>query len=231
VPLVVPEINPEDLHSHQGLIANPNCSTIQMVMALAPLHRVFRIRRVIVSTYQAVSGAGLQAIEELKAQTEALLSRRPAPPARAIPRRIGFNAVPQIGPFEELGYTSEEWKMVKETRRILHDDQLRITATTVRVPVINAHAESVYLECDRPVSLEEVKRIWRQAPGLEVRDEPDRYPTPIEADGRDEVFIGRIRPDPFDSHGLAFWVISDNLRKGAALNAVQIAEELIKTDE
>lgn len=228
VPLVVPEVNLEDLKRHKGLIANPNCSTIQMAMALAPIHRRFKIRRVVVSTYQAASGAGRQAVEELRAQTASLLDGHEGPPPQAIPRRIGFNAVPQIGPFEELGYTSEEWKMVKETQKILHDSSLRVTATTVRIPVVNAHCESIWLELEKPLPLQEIKEVWKSSPGLKLVDGPDQYPMPMDADGRDEVFVGRVRQDPFDPHSIVFWVVSDNLRKGAALNAVQIAEHLIR---
>ena len=226
VPLVVPEVNPEDIRLHKGLIANPNCSTIQMVVALAPLHRTAKIKRVIVSTYQAASGAGRQAIEELKDQSEAALQGKPSPTPQALPRRIAFNAVPQIGPFQEMGYTSEEWKMVKETQKIMHEPNLRVTATTVRIPVVNGHSESVYVELEKPVSPEQAAQLWKKIPGVVVAEKQDHYPMPLDANGRDEVFIGRIRCDPFDPHALTFWVVADNLRKGAATNAVQIAELL-----
>jgi len=228
VPLVIPEINPEDLQNHKGLIANPNCSTIQMAMALHPLRSQRKIRKVIVSTYQAASGAGQAAVDELKSQTSALLGNETVPTAQVLPAQIGFNAIPQIGPFQELGYTSEEWKIVKETQKIFHDPALKITATTVRIPVVTGHSESVYVEMDKPISPEEAKQLWNKAPGIQVTDGPDAYPMPSDAAGRDEVFIGRIREDPFDRNALLFWVVSDNLRKGAALNAVQIAEELVK---
>ena len=231
VPLVVPEVNPEDVKHHKGFIANPNCSTIQMVMALAPLHRSFGIRKVVVSTYQAASGAGQQAMQVLQAETSGLLKKEEIPPPQVLPQRIGFNAIPQIGPFQDSGYTSEEWKMVRETQKILHDPKLKITPTAVRIPVMNAHSESIYVEMECPVRPEEAKKAWKTMPGLVVVEETDRYPMPIDADGRDEVFVGRIRPDPFDPHALVFWVVSDNLRKGAALNAVQIAELLVKGEK
>lgn len=228
VPLVIPEINPEDLSSHQGLIANPNCSTIQMAMALHPLRRASPIRRVIVSTYQAASGAGRSAVEELKAQSEAILQGTRPPAPQALPGTIGFNAVAQIGPFQEGGYTSEEWKMVNETRKIFHDPNLRITATAVRIPVMNAHAESVYVELEKPLSPAEAVRLWKNHAGLQIWENPETSPTPHDADGQDAVFIGRIRRDPTEPRALLFWVVCDNLRKGAALNAVQIAEQLLK---
>ncbi|MBI3333701.1 MAG: aspartate-semialdehyde dehydrogenase [Candidatus Omnitrophica bacterium] len=226
VPLVVPEVNPEDLKSHQGLIANPNCSTIQMVVALGPIHRRFKIRRVIVSTYQAASGAGSKAAEALLAETAASVQGKPLPPPEALPQRIAFNVFPQIGPFQEMGYTSEEWKMVKETHKILHDDRIAITATTVRVPVVDSHCESVYFETEGPATVEELKALWRESPGVALIEEP-AYPMPVEAAHRDEVFVGRVRPDPTVKNAFSCWVVCDNLRKGAALNAVQIAELLI----
>ncbi len=227
VPLVVPEVNPEDLRGHAGLIANPNCSTIQMVMALAPVHRKFRIQRIIVSTYQAASGAGSKAVEALTAETEAAASGNPLPPPSALPQRIQGNVIPHIGPFQELGYTSEEWKLVKETQKILHEPSLSINATAVRVPVEHAHSESVYFETERPASADELKKLWRESPGLKFVEEPG-YPMPAEAAHKDEVFIGRLRPDPIQKNAFACWIVSDNLRKGAALNAVQIAELLIR---
>ncbi|MBI3318171.1 MAG: aspartate-semialdehyde dehydrogenase [Candidatus Omnitrophica bacterium] len=223
VPLVIPEINPEDAKRHEGMIANPNCSTIQMVMALAPVHRRFKIRRVIVSTYQAVSGAGSKAIEALEAQTEATVRKVALPPSDPLPQTIIQNVFPEIGSFQELGYTSEEWKMVRETQKILHDDQMAITATAVRVPVVSAHSESVYFEIEHPAALQDLKGLWRQTPGVKLVEEPS-YPMPVEAVHRDEVFIGRVRQDPFIKNAFSCWVVSDNLRKGAALNAVQIAE-------
>ena len=227
VPLVVPEVNCDDLKHHRGLIANPNCSTIQLVVALAPVHRLARLRRIIVSSYQAASGAGRQAADELKAQTRAAVEGQRLPTPQALPQQIAFNVIPQIGSFGELGYTSEEWKLVRETQKILHDEQIAITATTARVPVLNAHSEAVYFETERPVTVEELKTLWRKSPGVTLVDEP-AYPMPIQASGHDEVFIGRVRPDPTVKNAASCWVVSDNLRKGAALNAVQIAEELFK---
>jgi aspartate-semialdehyde dehydrogenase len=227
VPLVIPEVNPDDLKSHKGLIANPNCSTIQMVAALAPVHRAWKIRRIIVSTYQAASGAGSQAKEALLSETSASVKKEKLPPPAALPQQIAFNVFPQIGPFGELGYTSEEWKMVKETQKILHDASIAITATAARVPVADAHCESIYFETEKELTLESLKALWKKSPGLLLVEEPD-YPMPIQAAHRDEVFVGRVRPDPTVANAFSCWVVSDNLRKGAALNAVQIAELLVK---
>ncbi|PIQ82376.1 MAG: aspartate-semialdehyde dehydrogenase [Candidatus Omnitrophica bacterium CG11_big_fil_rev_8_21_14_0_20_64_10] len=229
VPLVVPEINPEAIGRHQGLIANPNCSTIQMVMALHPLRQKGKIRRVTVATYQAASGAGAQAVEELKTQTQALLEGKTPPPPRVMPQPLGFNVVPQIGSFGEQGYTTEEWKLVRETRKILSDDTLQIVPTVVRVPVLNGHSEAVTVEMDRPITPAQAAALWKKMPGLEVAEGNDRYPMPTGADGRDPVYIGRVRQAPDDPKTLTFWVVADNLRKGAALNAVQIAEALLKS--
>ena len=226
VPLVVPEVNAGDLAHHRGLIANPNCSTIQLVVALAPVHRAAGLARVIVASYQAASGAGRQAADELKAQAAAIAQHQPIPPAQALPHQLAFNVIPQIGPIGALGYTSEEWKLIKETRKILHDERVPITATAVRVPVVNAHAEAVYFETARPMTVAQLTALWRTSPGVALIDEP-AYPMPIQADGRDEVFIGRVRPDPTVANAFSCWVVADNLRKGAALNAVQIAEALI----
>ncbi|MBI1953538.1 MAG: aspartate-semialdehyde dehydrogenase [Candidatus Omnitrophica bacterium] len=227
VPLVIPEVNAGDLKNHKGLIANPNCSTIQMVAALAPIHRAFGLKRIIVSTYQAASGAGSKAAESLLTETSCLLADKPVPAPQALPQQLGFNVFPQIGPFEELGYTSEEWKMVRETQKILHDETIAITATTVRVPVLDAHSESIYFETVKPAGVGGIKDLWRASPGIALVEEPE-YPMPIQAAHRDEVFVGRLRPDPKIENAFACWVVSDNLRKGAALNAVQIAECLIK---
>ena len=227
VPLVIPEVNPEDLRGHKGLIANPNCATIQMVVALAPIHRKFKLRRIIASTYQAASGAGGKAVEALAAETEAAARRKPLPPPSALPQRIQGNVFPQIGPFQELGYTSEEWKLVKETQKILHDCTIAIAATTVRVPVEHAHSESVYFETEKPSTLDGIKKLLKNSAGVILVDEP-AYPMPVDAAHRDEVFVGRIRPDPVLPNAFLCWIVSDNLRKGAALNAVQIAEALIR---
>lgn len=237
VPLVVPECNPDDVDWHKGVIANPNCSTIQMVVALKPLHERSRITRIVVSTYQAVSGTGRDAIKELDDQASAVCDGNDVGECAVYPYQIAFNLLPHIGSFMENGYTSEEWKMVEETHKILGDPDIKVTPTTVRVPVFNAHSESVYIETEEKITLDEAKELLSNAPGVVVVDEckpTDKdprcriYPMPIEASGRDEVFVGRLREDPFIPTGLNMWVVSDNLRKGAALNAVQIAELLIQ---
>jgi aspartate-semialdehyde dehydrogenase len=198
-----------------------------MVVALAPVHRRFGLKRIIVSTYQAVSGAGSKAVDSLKAEISAWAGGKELPPPEALPQQIAFNVIPQIGPFEQLGYTSEEWKLVKETHKILHDDRIAITATAVRVPVQDAHSESVYFETEKPLRVEQLKELWRSSPGVELVNDPD-YPMPIRAARRDEVYVGRVRQDPTVQNGFSCWIVSDNLRKGAALNAVQIAELLLK---
>jgi aspartate-semialdehyde dehydrogenase len=227
VPLVVPEVNPRDLSGHSGLVANPNCSTIQMLVVLAPLHRKYGLRRVVVSTYQSVSGAGLKAVGELAAQSEAALRGRALRP-HEFPREIAFNVIPQIDRFDEAGWTFEETKMMKETRKILGDESIRVIATAVRVPVFRGHSESVFAEFAKPVDLLEARALLERADGVRVVDDPARalYPTPLDSEGRDETMVGRIRLDPDSPRGLSMWIVSDNLRKGAALNAVQIAEEL-----
>ena len=229
VPLVVPEVNPEAAHRHQGIIANPNCSTIQMVVALKPLHDAARVRRVIVSTYQAVSGAGQTGIDELWAQTTATVNGQDVPPAKKFAHPIAFNCVPHIDEFLPSGYTKEEMKMVHETRKIMGDDTIDVCPTCVRVPVLHSHSESILVETDRPVTPAEAHEIWRDCPGLTVVDDPAtlQYPLPASARNRDDVFVGRIRQDLHNPNALLFWCVSDNLRKGAALNAVQIAEELV----
>jgi len=231
VPLVVPEVNPKDAKKAlkgRGIVANPNCSTIQMVVALAPVHRLLKIKKVVVATYQAASGAGSKAAQELFEQTQSNLAGQPVQP-QALVQRIAFNLFPHIGTFCEDDYTSEEWKMVKETQKIMHDSRMKISATTVRVPVKTGHSEAVYIETRRPVDIEAVKRALREAPGIVVVDDTAacRYPMPVDAEGRDEVFVGRIRKDPLDEKALWLWVVADNLRKGAATNAVQIAELFI----
>lgn len=228
VPLVVPEVNPQDVKSHKGIIANPNCSTIQMVVAIWPIYKLSRITRIIASTYQAASGAGRSAAEELKRQTgEALAGKNVKP--EALPQRIAFNVFPHIGTFGEEDYTSEEWKMVRETHKILHDDKIRISATCARVPVITGHSEAIYIETEKPLKIERIKDALKNGPGIKVLDSPkdNLYPNAFESEGKDEVFIGRIRKDASIENGYWLWVVSDNLRKGAALNAVQIAELLI----
>ena len=230
VPLVVPEVNRHDIAKNKGIIANPNCSTIQMVVALKPLHDAFRVRRVIVSTYQAVSGAGQTGLDELKAQNDAIAHGRAVPPPSKFAHAIAFNVVPQIDDFLPSGYTKEEMKMVHETRKIMGDETIDICPTCVRVPVANSHSESILVETERPITPEAARAVWANAPGLVIVDDPANrlYPLPLMADGRDEVFVGRIRADLSRPNALLFWCVSDNLRKGAATNAVQIAEELLK---
>lgn len=234
VPLVVPEVNPEDLRWHEGVIANPNCSTIIMCVAVQPLHRAARVKRIVVSTYQAVSGAGAPAMAALKAQSQAYLDGAEIVPeilpyAKA-PRhyQIAFNLIPQIDVFAGDGYTKEEWKMVRETQKILHEPDLRITATTIRVPVFRCHSESVNLETAEKLTVAEAQRLLSAAPGVVVLDDPAAmlYPMPAELSGRDEVFVGRVREDDTVPCGLNLWVVGDQIRKGAALNAIQIAELL-----
>ncbi len=230
VPLVVPEVNPEDVEWHKGIIANPNCSTIQMVVVLKPLHDIAKIRRVVVATYQAVSGAGAQAIEELKEQTKAVLEGKPVPLPQKIPKQIAFNCVPHIDKFFESGYTREEIKMINETKKIMHDDSIKVSPTCVRVPVFTGHSESVNIEFERPITVEEAREALEKAPGVTVMDDFENlvYPTPIDVAGKDDVLVGRIRKDDTIENGLNLWIVGDNLRKGAALNAVQIAELLIE---
>lgn len=229
VPLVVPEVNAEAVarYAKKNIIANPNCSTAQLVVALKPLHDAARIRRVVVATYQSVSGAGHEAMDELFAQTRAIYVNDPVEPKR-FTKQIAFNVIPHIDVFLEDGSTKEEWKMVAETRKIL-DPDIRLTATCVRVPVFVGHSEAVNIEFERPLGVEEARAILREAPGLLVVDkrEDGGYVTPVECVGDYATFVSRIRKDPTVEHGLALWVVSDNLRKGAALNAVQIAEVLI----
>lgn len=229
VPLVVPEVNPEDVHWHKGIIANPNCSTIIMVVALKPIVDIAGIRRVVVSTYQAVSGAGREGIEELQAQLRAWAKEEDLV-SQVFPYQIAFNLIPRIDVFQEGDYTKEEWKMVKETQKIFHAPEMRITATTVRVPVLRSHSESINIETERKVSLDEIRSALSQAPGVVVIDSPweDKYPMPWFSADTDEVYVGRIREDFTVDAGLNLWVVGDQIRKGAATNAVQIAELLLK---
>jgi len=229
VPLVVPEVNPEDIKWHKGIIANPNCSTIQMVVALYPLHKVNPIKRIIVDTYQAVSGTGSAAIEELTTQAKQVLEGQTAIP-HVYPHQIAFNILPEIDVFLDNGYTKEEWKVVEETRKIMHADAIAISATCVRVPVFTGHSMAIHIEFSKPMSPDEAQRILAQAPGIKLLDDPtiSLYPQPWSAAGTDEVFVGRIHRDASHPNGLVMWVVADNLRKGAALNAVQIAEEMVK---
>ena len=230
VPLVVPEVNPGALKgfSRRNIIANPNCSTIQMVVALKPLHDIARVGRVVVSTYQSVSGAGKEAMDELFNQTRAVFVNDPAMPEQ-FPKAIAFNCIPHIDRFLDDGATKEEWKMAVETRKIL-DPDIRVFATCVRVPVFIGHAEAVHAEFERPITVEEAWEALRDAPGVQLVDkrEDGGYVTQLDAAGEDAVFVSRVRADPTVPHGLAFWCVSDNLRKGAALNAVQIAEALVE---
>ena len=228
VPLVVPEINGKDVEEHQGIISNPNCSTTQMVMALFPLHQVNPIVRVIVDTYQSVSGTGGAALEELQEQTRQVLAKQ-EPKPQVYPYQIAFNLLPHIEPFLATGYTKEEQKMWEETRKIMHTSTIAISATCVRVPVYISHSEAIHVEFERPMSPEDVREILDAAPGVQVLDDPEHsdYPMPWNVAGTDDVFVGRIRKDESHPNGLAMWVVADNLRKGAALNAHQIAEEVL----
>ena len=231
-PLVVPEVNSEKIWEHQGIIANPNCSTIQMVATLKPLYDTFGIERIIVSTYQAVSGAGTKAIQELLDQTGEVLAGREVDPkilpvsSLPVKHQIAFNAIPQIDKFQDNGYTLEEMKMVRETKKIFGDESVLVTATCVRIPVVYGHSESVYVELKNDFELETVRQLLEQAPGLKLVDDPDEqlYPLATTAAGQNDVFVGRIRRDLTNSRGLNLWIVSDNLLKGAAWNAVQIAE-------
>jgi aspartate-semialdehyde dehydrogenase len=237
VPLVVPEVNGEDVLRHEGIIANPNCSTIQLVHALKPIHDLSPIRRIVVSTYQSVSGAGAPAIYELEAQVKAVAANEPLPPCQNIPAQLAMNVLAGCWKFRDNGFQDEEWKMVVETHKILHDDSIKITPTTVRVPVSIGHAESVYLETEQKVGAQAAREALQRFPNIRVVDEPAptekdpnarTYPTPLESVGGSETLVGRLREDPFVENGLCMWVVADNLRKGAALNAVQIAEELVR---
>jgi aspartate-semialdehyde dehydrogenase len=229
IPLVVPECNPHRIMAGPGIIANPNCSTIQMVVALKPIHDQVQIKRIIVSTYQAVSGTGQKAIVELTNQVTDLAAGQ-EPAMNVYPYQIAYNCLPQIDVFLENDYTKEEMKMVNETRKILEDGDIRISATTVRVPVFYGHSEAVYIETDKKITPLEVKELLRNAPGVVVLDDPSTktYPMPLMAQGKDEVFVGRIREDISHEKGIALWVVADNIRKGAATNAVQIAEVWIQ---
>jgi aspartate-semialdehyde dehydrogenase len=231
VPLVVPEVNSGEIagYKQRGIIANPNCSTIQLVVALKPIHDAVRIKRVVVSTYQSVSGAGRKAMEELSQQVGALFSGKDLKKEK-FPHQIAFNCIPHIDVFMDGGYTKEEWKMIYETRKILGEPALAVTATTVRVPVFCSHSESVNVETLVKLSAGEAKKILREAPGVIVTDEPENnvYPMAIDATGKDATYVGRIREDDSVQNGLNLWVVADNLRKGAALNAVQVAEILVR---
>jgi aspartate-semialdehyde dehydrogenase len=234
VPLVVPEVNAQDVKKHKGIIANPNCSTIQMVVALWPIYKKAGIKRIIVTTLQASSGAGKAAVEQLKEEILGIAENQCANvhvnvENKYLPQQLGYNVFPHIGTFVECDYTNEEWKLVRESHKIMHDDKIKISATTVRVPVRTGHCESVYIETAEPIVADKARDILKEAPGIIVIDEPQKnlYPMPKDVEGKDEVFVGRIRKDPFIKNGLWLWVVADNLRKGAATNAVQIAECVI----
>lgn len=231
VPLVVPEVNMDDVRWHKGIIASPNCSTIQMVVALNPLHKANAIKRVVVDTYQSVSGTGSAAMEELTTQTKQILSGQGTTP-HVYPHQIAFNILPEIDVFLDNGYSEEEWKMVEETRKIMHEADMPISATCARVPVYIGHSEAISIEFSETMPVDEVRRILTQSPGVKVLDDPviSLYPQAWSAAGTDEVFVGRIRQDASHPRGIVMWVVADNLRKGAALNAVQIAEEMIARD-
>ncbi|MGA8018601.1 MAG: aspartate-semialdehyde dehydrogenase [Desulfobacterales bacterium] len=231
VPLVVPEVNPHAIAGYKvkGIIANPNCSTIQMVVALNPIHRAFGIKRIVVSTYQAVSGTGKKAVDELFDQTRAMINFL-GYEKKIYPHRIAFNCLPHIDRFLDNGYTKEEMKMVNETRKILEDDRIGVTATTVRVPVFFGHSEAVNVETREKITVDAVSKILEKSPGVEVVDEPakNRYPLATDAAGQDLTLVGRIRQDESIPNGINLWIVADNIRKGAATNAVQIAEILVK---
>ena len=237
VPLVVPEVNEKDLLNHKGIIANPNCSTIQMVVALEPIREKYGLNKIIVSTYQAVSGSGVAAVEEMNEQTKAILNNEAFEPA-ILPVKsdkkhyqIAFNAIPQIDLFQENGFTYEEMKMINETKKIMHDPEMHVAATCVRIPIAVGHSESLYMEIDQEgVSAEDIKELLKDAPGVVLQDDPANqvYPMPADSVGKNDVFVGRIRKDLDNSKGFHLWVVSDNLLKGAAWNSVQIAESLVK---
>lgn len=230
IPLVVPEVNPHALTKDKKIIANPNCSTIQMVVALKPIHDVVGIKTIRVATYQAVSGAGGKGIDDLEKQSKAWAEGKQIPPAQKIPHQIAFNLVPQIDVFTDNGYTKEEMKMVNETRKIMDAPEIGVSATCVRVPVFRSHSEAVWIETAKPLSIAKAKELLASAPGLVLQDEPEKsvYPMPWQAEGRQATYVGRIRQDLASPNGLSMWIVSDNLLKGAALNAVEIAELLIK---
>jgi len=228
VPLVVPEVNPESLSSDKKIIANPNCSTIQMVLALKPLHEAVRIKSVRVATYQSVSGAGARGIRDLEEQIRAWAQNRDLPKSEKLPQQIAFNVIPHIDDFIDSGYTKEEAKLENETKKILGDPSMVVSATCVRVPVFRAHSEAVWIETEKAISITDATALLRKSPGISIVDKPvdSSYPMPIHASGKFETFVGRIRKDNTSPTGLVLWIVSDNLLKGAALNAVQIAETL-----
>jgi aspartate-semialdehyde dehydrogenase len=228
VPLVVPEVNAADVETHKGILAIPNCSTTPVVMTLWPIHQVNPVKRVTAATYQSVSGTGRAAVQELDRNTREAIAGDDVVPA-VYPHRIAFNLLPEIGSWKDEAYTSEEWKMVNETRKIMHAPDIRIATTCVRVPVFVSHSAAVHVELENPMTPAEFRDVLSRAPGVVVQDDPKAsvYPTPFDAAGKDPVFAGRIRRDLSTDNGIVYWVVGDNLRKGAALNALQIAEELI----
>lgn len=230
VPLIVPEVNPQDLENHKGIIANPNCSTIQMMHPLKLINDAAKIKRLVISTYQAVSGTGVNAIQECLKQSLEVSQGKKTSDISVYPHQIAFNAIPHIDDFLDNGYTKEEMKMVHETRKILGDSSIKITATAVRIPVIYGHSESINIETEKKLSPADVRKLLSNKPGITVLDEPDKniYPMPIDAAGTDGIFVGRIREDESIDNGINMWVVSDNIRKGAALNTIQIGELLIK---
>jgi aspartate-semialdehyde dehydrogenase len=235
VPLVVPEVNAKKIKKNKGIIANPNCSTIQMVVALSPIRKAVGLKRVIVTTLQASSGAGKAAVDQLKEELKIIASGdyrniQADLANRAMPQQLAYNVFPQIGGFADNDFTSEEWKLVKETHKILGDEKIKVSATTVRVPVRTGHSEAVYIETKKPIEPDALKKLLSESPGIIVIDDPKQglYPMPKDVEGKTETFVGRIRKDPFVKNGFWLWVVADNLLKGAASNAVQIAEELIK---
>jgi len=242
IPLVVPEVNPHAISRHKGIIANPNCSTIQMVVALWPLHKAARIKRIVVTTYQAVSGAGQKKITELARQVSLLTGKKQfenmgqhnvdKAGVKEFPHQMAFNLIPQIDVFLDNMYTKEEMKMVNETKKIMEDESIQVTATCVRVPVFFAHSESINIETEKKITRDQAREILSGAPGVKIVDDPGNllYPMPLDGEGQDDVFVGRIREDESIQNGLNLWIVSDNLRKGAALNAIQIAEELVKSN-
>jgi aspartate-semialdehyde dehydrogenase len=229
VPLVVPEVNPEMIKKHKGIIANPNCSTIQMVVALWPIHKAAKIKRIVVTTFQSVSGAGQSKINELEAQVKELVAGK-MPTVKEFAHQIAFNLIPQIDVFCDNKYTKEEMKMVNETQKIMGDVSIKVNATCIRVPVYYAHSESINIETERHITADEVRKLMAKAPGVKLIDNPEKkeYPMPIDAEGQDDTLVGRIRQDESIANGITMWIAADNIRKGAALNAIQIAEELIK---
>ena len=230
VPLVIPEINPEDIEKHQGIIANPNCSTIIMLMPLFPLHCLAKIKRIVVATYQSASGAGRQAMEELEQQVRDIVAKK-NPTVKAFPHQIAFNVFSHNSPVGDDGLCEEETKMVRETKKIFHDEMIQVAPTTVRVPVLRAHSEAVFVQFENPISAEDARRCLVNAPGIRLVDDPQKnhFPMPLEAEGGDDILVGRLREDPTTVNGLALFVSGDQLRKGAALNAIQIAEAAFKT--